>query len=105
MRKKLSHYRQGDVLVQRVQALPAKASEVVQSGRVVLAHGEVTGHAHAIAPGQATEFNLDLQRFLSIADGAEVKHEEHSTVELPAGVYEIIQQSEYSPQEIRNVAD
>ena len=44
-------YRQGDVLVQRINAtdVPAKAEEIPRDGgRVVLAYGEVTNHAHAI---------------------------------------------------------
>lgn len=45
-------FRQGDVLVvlTAVAALPAGAKEVQpeKGRRIVLAHGEVTGHAHAI---------------------------------------------------------
>jgi hypothetical protein len=42
--------RQGDVLVQSVASIPKKAKPVArEAGRVVLAHGEITGHAHAIA--------------------------------------------------------
>jgi hypothetical protein len=41
--------RQGDVYLQPIAALPAgEAKEIREPGRVVLAHGEVTGHAHAI---------------------------------------------------------
>lgn len=42
--------RQGDVLLTPIKALPAGCSEVpLDKGRIVLAYGEVTGHAHAIA--------------------------------------------------------
>ena len=37
------HVRQGDVLVARVWAVPSDAV-VVADPRVILAHGEVTGH-------------------------------------------------------------
>lgn len=103
-------FRQGDVLIRQVNSIPPAAKEITRPGRVVLAYGEVTGHAHAIAEGQAREFSMAdaegaVRRFLSVASAASVKHEEHATVELPSGFYEIIQQREYSPEDIRNVAD
>lgn len=46
---KLPQLRQGDVQLQQVNSLPAGCTEVAPEGnRIVLAHGEVTGHAHAI---------------------------------------------------------
>lgn len=107
---KTKSYRQGDVLIRKVESLPKGATEVENKGRVVLAYGEVTGHAHAIAPGQACEFTMAdaagaVRRFLKVFTKAEVKHEEHATIPLSKGVYEIVQQREYSPEEIRNVAD
>jgi hypothetical protein len=42
-------YRQGDVLLIRVDSLPTGLREIPRDrGRVVLAYGETTGHAHAI---------------------------------------------------------
>ena len=38
-------------------------------------------------------------------NGVSIIHEEHSTIKLPPGNFEIVQQKEYSPEEIRNVAD
>jgi len=106
----MNMYRQGDVMIRQINQLPAKAKALNTKGRIVLAYGEVTGHAHAIAEGQAKEYTMAdaanvVRRFLSVASGAEVKHEEHATINLPAGVYEIVQQREYSPEAIRNVAD
>jgi len=108
-------YRQGDVLLKRVRTVPKNALEKINNDnekRIVLAYGEVTGHAHAISLAEAKEFTLEkagvvVQRFLKVISekGANLKHEEHSTIKLPKGVYEIVQQREYSPQEIRNVAD
>lgn len=104
-------YRQGDVMIHQVAELPKDAKDVTPKGeRIVLAYGEVTGHAHAIAPGEAREYSWAaaggvVRRFLGVASSASVKHEEHSTIPLPAGVYEIVQQREYAPDAIRNVAD
>lgn len=106
----MQQFRQGDVMIRRVKSLPKGAQDVTPKGRIVLAHGEVTGHAHVIAEGQAREFSWAdagkaTRRFLSVASTAHVAHEEHATIPLPAGVYEIVQQREYTPEAIRNVAD
>ncbi len=42
---------------------------------------------------------------LRIEGGATFVHEEHGPVTLPPGDYEVTIQREYSPEEIRNVAD
>lgn len=50
--------RQGDVLLTPVSSLPAGCTEVPHDkGRIVLAYGEVTGHAHAIADYHAAHEN------------------------------------------------
>lgn len=101
------HYRQGDVLVERVESIPDGVQPVAREiGRVVLAHGEVTGHAHAIKNRCATFFESDTgARFLSLDKPCDLEHEEHSTITLPPGTYRVVRQQEYSPQAIRNVAD
>lgn len=103
-------YRQGDVMIRQITQLPNGAAELKTEGRIVLAHGEVTGHAHAIAPGEAMEFTMAdaagaVRRFLKVASEATVRHEEHAPIPLPSGVYEIVQQREYHPEELRNVTD
>ena len=103
-------YRQGDVLITRVRAIPKGADPKARdAGRVVLAHGEVTGHAHAIMDTAATLFSLlDDQReelFLEVDGTVTLRHEEHAPVEIPAGKYRVTHQREYTPAEIRRVAD
>lgn len=103
-------FRQGDVLIRKIKSLPKAAKDVTPKDRVVLAYGEVTGHAHAIAPGEAREFSMTdaanaTRRFLSVVREATVQHEEHAAIPLPPGVYEIVQQREHTPDAIRNVAD
>lgn len=95
--------RQGDVLITRVAALPAGAKQR-KTSRVVLAEGEVTGHAHVVT-GPAELYDADRQTYLRVGVAAAVQHEEHSTIELPPGDYRVTIQSEYEPQAIRNVAD
>jgi hypothetical protein len=98
-------YRQGDVLLTKVSELPKKAVEQKSEGRIVLAWGEVTGHAHAIASDVATLYQLGPDRFVVAQPGAALTHEEHATINLTPGVYRVIQQREYVPGAFRNVAD
>jgi hypothetical protein len=100
--------RQGDVLVRRVDSMPTAVKKVdwKKEGRVILAYGEVTGHAHALDMSFATMFQTEEgQRFINVIEGAALSHEEHATVTPQPGVYEVIQQREYTPQAIRNVED
>ena len=103
-------YRQGDVLIRRVSddpTAPQGAKALARDkGRVVLAYGEVTGHAHAILDRDTALFdNGKGVRILAVESEAELVHEEHGTIALPRGLYEVTQQREYSPEAIRNVAD
>lgn len=103
-------FRQGDVLIVPIKALPDKLEKVArENGRVILAHGEVTGHAHAIKDKRAALFRDPKLAaiFMHVSgDGpVSLEHDEHSTIEVPPGDYQIIRQREYSPEEIRNVAD
>lgn len=103
-------YRQGDILIIPVASLPKQLKSVPrEAGRIVLAHGEVTGHAHAIADKRASLFaDPELAKiFLQVSGDAPVAldHDEHDTIELPPGNYRVIRQREYSPEAIRNVAD
>ena len=101
--------RQGDVLIIGVakKALAKSAKPIARDkGRVVLAYGEVTGHAHAILDRDVALFdNGNGIRILAVESEAELVHEEHSTIKLPPGHYEIRQQREYSPEAIRPVMD
>lgn len=101
-------YRQGDVLLKQVRSIPADATKTEIKDRVVLAFGEVTGHAHAIEELESVEVfvKADGTMYLKVSkDGADLRHEEHGTITLPAGNYERVLQREYSPEAIRNVQD
>lgn len=101
-------YRQGDVLIKKVDAMPEAVKPVdwSEEGRVILAYGEVTGHAHALPLSLVSMFATEAgQRFINVSEGAELTHEEHATITPQPGVYEVVQQREYTPEAIRNVAD
>jgi len=95
-------FRQGDVFLFRVAAAPKAMGAPIlrESGAVVLAHGEVTGHKHQIFAREAELFALPDtdDRFLRImaASGVALVHEEHTTITLPAGDYRVRIQREYT---------
>lgn len=91
-------YRQGDVLIQQIEQLPPGANLVEWEDRVILAYGEVTGHAHAISTNFAKMYTWEGDRLLKIEPGAKLVHEEHATIMLPEGFYKVIQQREYVPE-------
>ena len=66
-------------------------------GRLVLAEGEATGHAHAIAEPDAREFRVGDERFVLVRSAAQLIHEEHATIDLPPGAYRVVIQREYEP--------
>lgn len=98
-------YRQGDVLIRRVQSLPKQKAQPRLTG--ILAYGEVTGHAHKIEDlTRAEVLEIENGLYLRVGEeGVRIVHEEHAPVALPPGNYEVEIQREYTPTEIRNVAD
>src|SRR5574337_1609097 len=121
--------RQGDVQLQPVAKLPEGCKELPQEGdRIVLAHGEVTGHAHAIydhimqpevTPGAADEIAEaaiaraiakarlwaapDGTRYLEVSEAVTLSHEEHTAHTLQPGIYKLPVQTEYSPADRKSV--
>jgi len=104
-------YRQGDVLLIPVDNIPDGTRTVARDdrGRLVLAEGEVTGHAHAIVDEAAELVTADeaaeLYLLVHGTDPVALLHEEHATVQVPPGKYERRILREYAPEEIRQVAD
>jgi hypothetical protein len=98
--KRPTLYRQGDVLLRAISAIPvAVEPSDREAGRIILAHGEATGHAHAIdAPESEAKLltTAENQRFLRLVADVDLVHEEHSSIRLPAGSYEVILQREWS---------
>lgn len=96
-------YRQGDVFLRKVAKTPSNLKKVARDrGRLILAYGEVTGHAHVIdAPAAEATLLTDEQnrRFLNLVTEAPLVHEEHATITLPPGDYEVIRQREWSDQD------
>lgn len=120
-------FRQGDVLLVKVDALPKKAEKLERKPgeRLVLAYGERTGHAHAIRSDNVTAFRVEtaedralaglpMYDYIQVGGSSAValnhEHEdgrraEHVPVSLAPGVYKVAAQVEYSPKELIRVSD
>lgn len=101
-------YRQGDVLLTRIDSVPEDTKEVKPNarGQLVLANGEATGHLHAVLARRGVKLRSKGDRlYLTARSGVDVTHDEHDAINLPAGTYEVRRQREYSPEAIRQVAD
>lgn len=97
-------WRQGDIFIRPINKIPRGAA---RRANLVLAEGEVTGHAHRITDRDSAElFAQDGNLFLSVtADTAVITHEEHAPIELPQGNYSVWRQREYTPEAIVTVRD
>ena len=111
----MDQIRQGDVLLVRLEQTPeqflAESGRRVDRlardrGRLVLAEGEATGHAHVIESEEAELFAEDeelldpgetAELFLLVHGAAPVplEHEEHAPLAVPPGVYRVVRQREY----------
>lgn len=129
--------RQGDVMLVPVARLPDGCVHIEpEQGRCfVLAHGEVTGHKHAIyefTPDEQAEQELakaaevagaalerartrrtaqmwaspDGEWYLEVREPSTMRHEEHSAPQIPPGIYHAPVQVEAGPDNMaRIVAD
>lgn len=99
---------QGDVLFRGREELPEEGIEILT--HLILAEGEATGHKH-IVRGSARLYEKttnNRNRFLQVLDKeVTVEHEEHHTVTLEKGIYEIGIGQEYDhfAEEARQVKD
>ena len=99
-------YRHGDVIIKAIsqkaykemmEAHPAKNDYVV-------AYGEATGHHHALQAKTGTAqvlVSADNQQTVafSVKQDTKLTHEEHKTIELPKGYYQVEFEREYNPLE------
>lgn len=104
--KKAELFQQGDCLLYRIEGIPSGARK--DAGRV-LAHGELTGHAHRLTEASdGLLVEIDGQLYVSVGPGgATITHEEHKPVELPQGDYRVGRVREYDhfAEEARQVRD
>lgn len=108
---------QGDVLFIPIpyNTVPKQTKPVdPKNGRLVIAEGEATGHAHAILAANAGKEQSrllitddDKQMFLVNNASVDVFHEEHDIVTIPPGTWAIkgVQEYDYDKEQARRIQD
>lgn len=87
--------RQGDVILRPITEIQGK-----KLYHLILAQGEVTGHAHRISQGQAELYEKDGILYLKVlSPTALLTHEEHHQVSIPHGNWLVRIQREYDSLE------
>lgn len=102
-------YQQGDVVL--IEAIAVGSKDDQFDG--VIQHGEATGHAHRINmfrhdDVETVMLKADNKRYLRVGkDGIDITHEEHKTIHVPPGEYEvrIVREYDHFAEEARQVVD
>lgn len=102
----MEQIRQGDVLLIQDKETRGKPQRR-QAGKHILAYGEVTGHHHRFEGLGVKMFRHDDGNgaHIVVDKPSQLIHEEHSGITIQPGVYRQIFQVEYTPAELRRVAD
>ena len=108
---------QGDLLIRRIEKLPEGLKRIsAEKAQYVVAHSE-TGHNHVIdaSPNISLYSSGDpMISYLQVIEATDatealLKHlrsyDTHETIKIPAGIFEIRRQREYTPQGWRRVED
>src|SRR5687767_10600532 len=86
-------YRQGDVLLIETTKTTARGKDAREKGRIILAHGEVTGHCHEVESTPDVTFEDvgtgTAAKILRVMGRKPVmlRHQEHSPIEIDPGAY------------------
>ena len=121
-------YRHGDLLIQKINAMPPSAFPIPKQKThnfptgSTLAEGEISGHKHQlIGDGQVfvgmhyinrprhptTAFlthsiNDVKELYFKANSDLEIIHEEHKTLKIPQGVYKVTKERQFDPFKNKN---
>lgn len=108
---------QGDLMIRRIESIPADAKPMLaERGKFIVAHSE-TGHNHVIAERPNVKMfttgdpMVSYLQVIEATDATETLLEHlrsfdtHETIKISAGDYEIRRQREYMPEGWRRVED
>ena len=100
------YLQQGDVIIKKIGKIEG---ELKKRNDHILALGETT-HTHRVAVEDINKvemFDLDERLIMRVKSPAKIEHEEHNTVLVPVGDYEIkkVREYDYFLEEVRSVQD
>jgi hypothetical protein len=98
------YFQQGDCLIKQVNQIPDNATSKEDR---ILVEGEHTGHAHRVAGRTAMLYLVGLTCYLRTFEDTPIEHEEHRTIVLPPGDWQIdrVQEFDHFKEEARRVMD
>jgi len=83
--------RHGDLLLKTITTLPKNAKKINTD---TLQEGEVTGHKHRLQ-GDFEILSQNNKKFVNAKSQLELVHEEHNTIQIPIGMYVLVQEREF----------
>jgi len=98
-KKKPKIYRHGDLLIRQVKKIPC----AIRLDTNIIAEGEVTGHNHKLyGSHQVYGTHIENPRvivptYFQAKEEISLKHQEHNTLKISKGLYEILHEREYDP--------
>lgn len=99
--------RHGDVMLKPISEPENSVRRDGPAVAVTLMEGEKTGHSHVL---HGADLTLHARRgfggvIVNVPTGAELRHQEHKTIIVPPGWYEVVRQRVYTPVGPRPVLD
>lgn len=86
-------YRHGDLILRLVDKTEGK--KIKHNGSFVLAEGEASNHKHLLtAPQMIVRQTEDGKYYLDMVKEGALSHEEHKTLIIPPGTYEVSREQE-----------
>lgn len=86
-------FRHGDLLIKELDQLP---ENLTQKQDNIIAYGEATGHHHQLTGKVTTYVDKTNNKIYFVAeDYVKLKHQEHKTINISEGNYEVIVEREY----------
>jgi hypothetical protein len=108
---------QGDLLIRRIDSIPAEATQVKAEARLYVVANSEAGHHHAIAERPNVSLfttgdpMISYLQVIEATDQIETllehfrSYDTHETIKIAPGNYEIRRQREYTPEGWRRVED
>jgi hypothetical protein len=108
IKMKKYYYRQGDILLEKVDNVVDDCEKIQDNNNNIIAHGE-SGNQHRMNQQVVIfEDRKTKERFVQVMNqDTELVHQEHKPIQIPKGLYKIRREREYNAfeQSIRQVID
>lgn len=113
----MQYFQQGDVLLKRIDKLP---TNLVPLETKTLQRGETTGHSHRFEGNTVRLFSTpdktlngmrihthDGVCYIEVTQPSALVHEEHKTINVEPGIYEVdlVREYDWESEEMRRVID